>query len=368
MLKKFILFIWMNSCFIHILDAQILNQSWRTLVEKADSTWFKTEEAKQVAENVLLYQRDIGGWPKNIAMHKPLSPEQKKQLLQVKSSSKDVTIDNGAVFIEMHFLSKMYEHVPDERYKTAFIAGLEYLLKAQYENGGWPQYYPLQKGYYSHITYNDNAMVNVLKILREVAKQSNYFSIKPPKELTDRCKLAFDKGIGCILKTQYNQNGVLTAWCAQHNEVTLLPAKARAYELPSLSGKESAQIVLLLMSLTNPSKEIIDAIEHAVNWFEKTKIKGYREIITFDESGKIADKKLVKDENAKPIWARFMELDNNKPFFCDRDGIKKETYDQISLERKTGYAWFTDEPEEVLKKYTLWKKKLHQQIKPIQKN
>jgi pectinesterase len=337
--------------------AQVMDHSWRELVHKVDSAWLVSDEAKRVAENVLLYQRDIGGWPKNMAMHKPLSDDQQRELLAIKSSTEDVTIDNGATFSEMVFLSKMYQFNPDERYKTAFVKGLDYLLDAQYENGGWPQFYPLRKGYYSHITFNDDAMINVLRIMKEISSSSGYFSINPSSETIKRTEKALQKGIDCILKTQYRQNGVLTAWCAQHDEKTLLPAKARAYELPSLSGKESAQIVLFLMSLPNPSEEIKSSIKHAVVWFEKTKISGVKEIKIYNEKGKIIDKKLVKDETAGPLWARFMELKDNSPFFCDRDGIKRLSYDSISMERKTGYAWYTDEPEEVLKKYPKWVKK-----------
>ena len=30
--------------------------------------WYKTEDAIRIADNVLLYQRESGGWPKNIDM------------------------------------------------------------------------------------------------------------------------------------------------------------------------------------------------------------------------------------------------------------------------------------------------------------
>ena len=52
-----------------------------------------------------------------------------------------------------------------------------------------------------------------------------------------------------------------------------------------------------------------------------------------------------------------MELDNNKPFFCDRDGIKKYSLAEIGPERRNGYAWYISTPEKVLKKYPKWKEK-----------
>ena len=334
--------------------AQNTYKSWPDIIRKNDAAWFATPEAKTIAENVLLYQRNIGGWPKNIQMQTPLSEAEKQKLIALKSDTHDITTDNGATTQEMLFMSKIYAQVKDERYRESFLKGLNYLLEAQYANGGWPQFYPLKKGYYTHITYNDNLMVNILTILKEVGQQTDYYSIKPSKEVVEKAKIAFDKGIECILKTQYKQNGVLTAWCAQHDEVTLEPANARAFELASLSGFESAKIVLLLMSIEKPSPQIITAVKSAKVWFEKTKITNLEEKRVLNQAGKIIDKKMIPKENADPIWARFMDLQTNEPFFCDRDGIRKKSLDQIGSERRNGYSWYSDAPKEVLKKYPAW--------------
>ena len=350
-------------CFsVSCIQAQKLDKSWRAITHKNEGSWFATQEAKDIAENVLLYQRDVGGWPKNVAMQKKLSDNEKMTLKQLKSDTHDVTTDNGATIQEMLFLSRMYRQVPDERYKKAFLLGLDYILEAQYESGGWPQFYPLKKGYYTHITYNDDSMVNILKLLEEVKNDTGFYSIKPSQEVIDKIEVAFNKGIDCILKTQYKQNGVLTSWCAQHDEKTFEPAKARAYELPSLSGKESAQIVLLLMSIENPSEAVKNAIVHAVKWFDAVKITGIDVKRTFGNR-KITSKIVVQDKNAPPLWARFMELDDNTPFFCDRDGIKKATLSEIGEERRNGYAWYSRDPQELLDKYPEWENKYIKQAK-----
>ena len=336
------------------MHAQILDSSWRELVSSKSYNWFKTEEARNIGENVLLYQRDIGGWPKNIAIHMPLTDGQKEELLNLKSNPDDCTIDNGATYLEMTYLAKLYDQIPDEKYKEAFLKGLDYILAAQYENGGWPQFYPLKEGYYSHITYNDDAMANVLKLLRDIMHRNRKISKGIDDDTMARVNEAFDRGIDCILKTQYRQHGVLTGWCAQYDENTLQPAKARAYELPSLSGKESAPIVLLLMDIPNPSKEVRVVVDSAVDWFEKTKITGLLEIRYHTDDG-LEDKKYSKDSLALPVWARFMDLEDNTPFFCDRDGIKKTSIMDIGRERRAGYAWYSQEAQQVLDKYPKWK-------------
>ena len=167
---------------------------------------------------------------------------------------------------------------------------------------------------------------------------------------------AIEKGIECIVKTQYLQNGVLTAWCAQHDEVTFQPAKARAYELPSLSGSESAGVVDFLMEIENPSPEIINSVKAAVKWFDKVKITGYK-VEEFTNSEGKKDRRVLSAPTAPPMWARFYDLENNRPFFCDRDGIKKYTLAEIGYERRNGYSWYSDSPQKILDKYPKWKKK-----------
>ena len=121
-------------------QAQKLDHSWQGIITSEPDEWYGSDEAQRIADNVLLYQRDIGGWPKNIQMQKPLSKDEKEKLLQLKNDPKGCTTDNGATVQEMLYLSKVYKHVPDERYKEAFLKGLNYLLEAQYNNGGWPQF------------------------------------------------------------------------------------------------------------------------------------------------------------------------------------------------------------------------------------
>lgn len=357
--------IGLTTILLLTITTTIKAQKWANFVREHDDAWFATPEAKEIAENVLLYQRNIGGWPKNIQMQNALTEAQKKELIALKSDTHNVTTDNGATTQEMLYLSKMYAQFPEEKYKKAFLLGLDYILKAQYDNGGWPQFYPLKKGYYTHITYNDDSMVHIMEALEAIFNKTDYYSIKADEKTIEKARTAFNKGVSCIVKTQYRQNGILTAWCAQHDKETLLPAKARAYELPSLSGKESAKIILLLMTIENPSPEVITAINSAVTWFEKTKITGIKiEEKTLDNGKK--DRVVVADADAKPLWARFMELDDNTPFFCDRDGIKKATLAEIGYERRNGYAWYTNEPKEVLKEYPRWKKKI-EAIEPIKK-
>lgn len=229
-------------------------KEWVHLAPKFNDAFFRTEEAQRIGDNVLLYQQVTGGWPKNIYMPAELTEQEYTKAWNAKGDVNQSTIDNNATTTEIQYLARLYQATQKEKYKEGVLKGIQYLLKAQYDNGGWPQFYPRPTGYYIQITYNDNAMVRVMQQLREIyEKQSPYTFI--PDETCQQARKAFDKGIECILRTQVRQNGELTVWCAQHDRITLEPCKARAYELPSLSGQESDNIVLLLMSLPHPSEK-----------------------------------------------------------------------------------------------------------------
>lgn len=334
-------------------------KDWPKLAAKLDADFFNTEEALRIGDNVLLYQQTTGGWPKNIFIPAELTEEERQEAIGRKDDINESTIDNKATTTEITYLSRLYNATGIEKYKDAAIQGIRYLFEAQYDNGGWPQFYPRSKGYYTHITYNDDAMTNVLKLMRDISKGKAPYAYLP-EDIRHQAKESMDKGVDCILKTQVRQNGVLTVWCAQHDEHTLAPTKARAYELPSLSGQESDDIVLFLMSLSKPSPEIIASVDAAVAWFKKVQINGLkRETFTNAEGKK--DYRMVpcrEGEKCTPLWARFYTLEDNRPFFCDRDGIMHFDLSEIGHERRNGYSWYNDGGLKVFKKYEEWKKKL----------
>ena len=132
------------------------------------------------------------------------------------------------------------------KYKEAFYKGLDYLLSSQYENGGFPQFFPLKKGYYTHITFNDDAMVGVLELFREIAAKSEDFKFVD-EERRLKAEKAFEKGKALILKLQVVVDGKKTVWAAQYDEFSLKPAAARTFEPVSLTAGESVGIVKFLM-------------------------------------------------------------------------------------------------------------------------
>lgn len=317
---------------------------------KQPHNWYSSPEAIRIANQLLLYQHDNGAWEKNIDMAAPLTDQERAALrARKKENLGHTTIDNDATYTQMRYLARVYTATHQERFRTAFQAGLNYLLEAQYANGGWPQFYPLRDGYWSHITYNDDAMIGVMETLRSIVRQEPDFTfVGDPDRI--RARQAIEKGIQCILRTQVTVDGKLTAWCAQHDEKTLLPAKARAYEHPSLSGSESVGVVQFLMAIEHPSPEVTRAIKAAIAWFDAVRIMGIRlERKSAPGTPRGYDFVVVPDATAPPLWARFYEIGTNRPIFSGRDSVVKYQLSEIEYERRTGYRWYVDRPAQLFK-------------------
>lgn len=336
-------------------DYEYSSREWKKIVRESPDAFFQTDEAKRIADNVLAYQRETGGWPKNIPIHRPLGDEL-DIVLSDKKKRNDSTTDNNATVLEMTYLARLYRQSPEERYKKAFLQGVEFLLSGQYDNGGWPQFWPENRGYQVQITYNDNAMVQILMVIRDLRNGVAPFDLLVDDAMKARLTKAFNKGIECILNTQIIVKGEPTVWCQQHDYKTLKPTSARAYELASYCSAESASLVRLLMELPNPDKRIKDAVNGTMKWFEAHKLTGIQVESFTNENGK-SDTHVVNDDNAEPIWARYYDLEQGKPLFCDRNGIPLKTLAEVGHERRNGYSWYNNAPATLYKQYEKWKKK-----------
>ncbi len=315
-----------------------------------------------LAEKILLYQLPVGGWGKQLEDKSVVNynlPVDKNLLRKIKSTGDDhATIDNNATSREINILMKAYSETKNPDYLKAAEKGIRYLLAMQYENGGFPQYYPNKGLYRKQITFNDNAMINALTVLYNTAEGKNDF-IAVDEKLKEQSKKAVKKGIECILKAQVLQNGKPTIWADQYNELTLQPDKARAFEPVSLATAESVGIVRFLM-LQPVTPEIEKSIKSAVQWFTENDIEGYSYNVV-KQNGKTV-RVLAEDKNSV-VWARFYDIHDNRPLFGDRDGSVKYNYNDVSEERRNGYSWFGDFAKKLIdKEYPKWldKNKLSQ--------
>ncbi len=296
-------------------------------------------QAVRQANNLVSWQMDHGGWTKAMPYDRPWNGTEKKSTQFGSTGIELGAIDNDATVKEIRFLSQVYRETNEAAFKESVRKGIDFLLGMQYETGGWPQVYP-ERGtpgdgvYYSnYVTFNDNAMINVLDLFDDALGGAYPFDTDLLDEGTiERIRAAKAKGIEFILNAQIEANGVLTAWCAQHDPFTYEPRGARAYEHPSISGSESVGIVRYLLSQPQ-TPDIQRAVKAALEWFDQAKLEGVR-YVSADPNGVY----FVEDPNAVS-WYRFYEIGTNRGIFSGRDGVIKYSIQEIEQERRNGYSW-----------------------------
>lgn len=325
-----------------------------SLLEKTAND-YASSTAQKVADNIIAFQNSNGGWMKLVDAVDMTESIKDQSATLLKS-----TIDNDATITEMRFLAQVYTATGNKKYAESFMKGLDYLIKGQYSNGGWAQYFPVATGYFKNITINDNAMANVLELLLDVVQADpgyEFVSKEYPSKIPSVQK-SIDKGIDCILDLQIEVDGVKTAWASQYDEITMAPAFGRAYEVPSIATQESVRLLQFLMRLENPSPEIIDAVNSAMTWLDTVKIEGKKITTITDYSLEFGSNRVLVDNPNSTVWARFYEINSDfKPVFSGRDSVIKYSMEEISYERRNKYSWYGSYLNDKVKaQYSEWLK------------
>ena len=313
--------------------------SYRGYSELTDAA--KGMDIDQYTYNMTTWQIANGGFDKAHAdKYKSAYSGGEKSSWRAKDGGDLGTIDNNATIQEMRLLAVRYKETTNSNYKSTFKSSfnkaVNFILTMQRSKGGLPQVWPKRGNYSDQITLNDNAMIRAMVTMMDIANSASPFDSDIIDDATrSKMSSALDKAIDFLLKSQIVNDGKLTVWCAQHDTNSYSPVGARAYELPSKSGSESAGAIWFLMNWPNQTTEIQNAIKGAIAWYKKTRVTG----LYFNKKAGVFEQ---RDGNV--LWYRFYEVNNDNYFFCDRDGESTKTQDftKISEERRTGYQWAGD--------------------------
>ena len=314
---------------------------WREISKKPRS-WYRSEAGRQMADNILSWQDENGGWPLMNTTREPFTGD---------TSHAGPWGTHGALVKatvnEVRFLVRAYQATEDERYLKAAEGGVRFILKAQHPTGGWPRTYPFRETDYTHYaTFNDDQTTDLLTLMQEVASSREFRVLDA--DLRGEAEDAYKKGIDFILRSQIVVDGTPTAWAQQYDEVTYEPRPARPFEPAAISGGESAGVLELLMDIDRPSPEVVRAIEAGVAWYRDVQIDGLECVTTAD------DRTIRPNPDAPPLWARFYEIGTNRPVFAGRDGVVKYSLAEIEQERRRGYAWYNRGGSDLLRRYKEW--------------
>ncbi|MFG6486854.1 pectate lyase [Roseateles sp. BYS78W] len=329
------------------------------------AAWYASEPALRVARNILSFQTPAGGWGKN--QPRDAAPRERGQAYVADNNLKKPTpddfdlakdpqwsyvgtIDNDATITEIRFLARVAAQQPGdagEPYRQSAQRGLAYLLAAQFPNGGWPQVWPLQGGYHDAITLNDNAVVEVAELMGMVVHGEADLGFVPPA-LKTAAAVAEERAVQLLLATQVRIDGKPALWAQQHDALTLAPTSARNYEPPALCSGESARALGYLMSVPNPSPAVVDAVKGGIAMLKSLAVRDVA-FVRVDDA-----RRLVAKPGAGPLWARYYDATTLKPVFGDRDKSLHDDVNDLSAERRNGYAWWGTWPMKTLAAYDAW--------------
>lgn len=177
------------------------------------------------------------------------------------------TYDDDVSSDAARFLLRLYLEKLDPRYKPALDKAIDFILRSQYPNGGWPQRYPLKHDfnkaghpdYSSYYTFND-----------DVIWENVFFLIQCYETLGEsRFLEPIYKGMNFYLLVQ-GKNG---AWGQQYN-MNMQVAGARTYEPAAYLPRYTFNNCLLLLKFYQYTGErkYLAHIPDAIRWLEKVKL------------------------------------------------------------------------------------------------
>ena len=374
---SFLLSLFVSYSFAQGRNNKIVDFKQLTKVE--DYSRLPESNLRLIADTILAYQYPNGGWPLDQHWEMPsLTPEEAKARAHFKKEMNEsgvgTTIENGATTLEIFYLARVFQKTGDIRYMEAAKRGIEYLLNMQYPNGGWPLYWPSiantdnpKAAYSDYITFNNDVMLNVMQLLRDVSEgKAPYVFAQSDESLRARCLASFYQGVLCILDCQVKKNNELTVWAQQYNQETLQPAKARDFEVPALTGcGETVSILSLLMDIPDPSERVMTSVTSAVHWLERHAIHHKKLLHYVTREGK-TDVKMAQTKDTTLIWSHYYSLETDRPFFSDYDGIERNEIGEISQTMRNSYVWVSSSPSAVIRRYYKWIPEMRRRLKNLQ--
>ena len=299
------------------------------------------QAAKEAAGALLWCQMATGGWGSDFDFD-PRSSGQHHFRRDIEAGDTDPgkrhgdsTLDDQksqSAFLFLLELAHSEACKDDVQLKAALKFGLDGLLAAQSPNGGWPQHYrgpadpnaPIKPAempadwphvwpavdYTGFYTLNDGNLLWVMKVL-----------IRAHELETDPRYMEAAKKLGqFLLSARFAEPQPV--WAQQYNR-EMQPVWARKFEPPGISSVESFGALKALeeLWLATGDESYLAPVKPAMEWFKRSKLPDGR-------------------------WARFYELNTNKPLYCKRETYEV-TFDDSDLPTHYGFKTDTDFQEDL---------------------
>lgn len=183
----------------------------------------------------------------------------------------NATFDDAGTAEASQLLLRVYLERRERRYRAPLDRAIQFVLDAQYPNGGWPQRFPFVEGgglhgnpdYTPYITFNDDVAGENIEFLLYVhqALGSN------DRRLVD----AIQRGMDIFVATQ--QPLPQPAWGLQHFPDTLKPAPARTIEPQAFATHTTATNIRSMIGFyrLTGDRRYLARLPEALDWLDQVK-------------------------------------------------------------------------------------------------
>jgi len=247
------------------------------------------QAAEDAANALIRGQNKLGGWEHKIHFDRP--------------TGKNVSFDDDQTQSTISFLMALDQQIDRPELSQAIEKALDMMLESQMEYGAWPHRYPYQGNYHDYATFNDEGINDCIRVMLEAHR---YYG--KDKYLESLHKVGRFLMISQLPPPQ-------PGWAQQYNAY-LQPAWARSFEPPAICPPVGINNInnLIDLYLHTGHKPYLEPIPDALKYLEESRLP-----------------------NGK--WGRFLELGTNKALYYDRGRIRVDAWEDLSLERRTGYGY-----------------------------
>ncbi|UCH34189.1 MAG: hypothetical protein JSV65_16865 [Armatimonadota bacterium] len=263
------------------------------------------DAARAAAEALAWGQLACGGWDYRIDFDEQASEHwyyrRDKEAGEAADDRRNRgTFDDNTTQSAVRFLMAAATAAGDDNLHAAARYSLRFMMDAQFPNGAWPQWYPLaDEGYSRWYTFTDNAINDCIAVMLDA-----YHTYDEAGYL-ERAK----RGGDFIVLSQVP--APQAGW-AQQYDYDLKPAWARWFEPPAVCSAVTARNMNTLMDLylETGEEKCLRPIPAAIAWLRDSR-------------------------RSDGTWARFYELETNRPIYVN---MKREiVYEFVDI--RPGYSW-----------------------------
>ena len=280
------------------------------------------DAARRAADALVFGQHPLGGWHYFIdfdpagtaAWYETQAAKFRYGYEEYRHFYGNCTFDDRVTADAALYLLRFYRVTHEAAYREPVLKALDFVLKAQYPNGAWPQRFPLRyeyahdglPDYTSYFTLNDGATQGIVELLFdawETLGDARYFD-------------GARRGIDAIVAMQGPDGQA--AWAEQHGP-DLRPIAARTHEPAGYVVRESLMSVRMLAEMYVRSGDVryLAPIPRLADWLDRV------------------NREIAAEKYPLP---RYWEPGTNKPLYVVRNG--KFNADGYGL-----YVWTTDPAE-----------------------